>query len=310
MWPGISRRLPALRSAPLPRVATGLLPLSPTTHVEASACAPAALHALTLSRNFYFPRKNWFPWRTRLIHQRQAALRKKRHIWPRQHDENEAPIFGGTQDGQVLAFREKELRLSMKRLLEYARMIKGKQVQDGLDWIESMAQMKSEEIRKMLKKIMQECIEKHSMDLARTYIFDAQPMRGYVVKSLRMHSRAHFGVNKSPRHVFMVRVREMPLEEYFHRLYIVNKVPRSLAGDMRLALHEGRVNAQAAKEWAPYLCASSRIRHRMELKWLDSTRQFDYYQARQDWIQRYKANLLRGSTQAREARGLPPLVAE
>lgn len=210
----------------------------------------------------------------------------------------------------MLAFRDKELRLGMKRLLEYARMIKGKQIQDALDWVESMAQMKSESIRKLLRRVMQECIEKHNMDPARVYVFDAQPQRGYVVKSIRMHSMAKFGVNKSPRHMFMVRVREMPLEEYFHRLYIFNKVPRSLAGDMRLALHEGRVNPQIAKEWAPYLCAESRFRHRKELKWLDKTRQFDYYKAREEWIQRYKANLMRGSTEAREARGLPPLVSE
>lgn len=274
------------------------------------ACNRAPWHALDCSRSFYFPRKNWFPWRVRLVHQRQAALRKKRHIWPREYDANEEPIFGGTNDGQVLAFRDKELRLGMKRLLEYARMVKGKQIQDALDWVESMAQMKSEPIRKMLKRVMQECIEKHNIDLARLYVFDAQPQRGYVVKSLRQHARGRFGINKAPRHMFMVRVREMPLEEYFHRLYIFNKVPRSLAGDMRLALHEGRVNPQAAKEWAPYVCAHSRIRHRIELKWLDSTRQFDYYKRRQEWIQWYKANLLRGSTEAREARGLPPLVAE
>jgi len=244
------------------------------------------------------------------MHDRQAALRKKRHIWPREYDENEAPIFGGKNDGEVLAFREKELRLGMKRLLEYARMVRGKQIQDALDWVDSMAQMRSECIIKILKKAMQECVEKHNMDLARLYVFDAQPQRGYVVKSIKMHARAKFGVNKSPRHMFMLRVREMPLEEYFHRLYIYNKIPRSLSSDMRLALHEGRVNPQVAKEWAPYLCANSRIKHRRELKWLDSTRQFDYYEARSEWIQKYKANLLRGSTEAREARGLPPLVAE
>merc|ERR1719436_1299117 len=145
------------------------------------------------------------------------------------------------------------------------------------------------------------------MDLARVYIFDAQPQRGPFVRSLKKHAKANFGVVKSPRNLFMVRVRQMPLEEFFHRVYIYNKVPRSLASDMRLAIQQQRVSPQMSKEWAPYLYAHSRLFHRRALKWLDSTRQFDYYDARREWIQQYKANLLRSSTEAREARGLPPL---
>lgn len=314
MWSSLSaashRHLLTRSSTPLLRAAVAPPPLASAPACGDTHSRPSSLHALTLSRGFYWPRNNWFPWRQRLVHQRQAALRKKRHIWPRKYDQNEAPIFGGTEDGEVLAFREKEVRLGLKRMLEYAKIIRGKQIQDALDWVNTMNRMKSEPVLKLLRKALQECIEKHSWDPARIYVFDAQPQRGYTVKSIRMHSRAHFGVNKSPRHMFMVRVREMPLEEYFHRIYIFGKVPRSLACDMRMALHEGQVNPQTAKEWAPYLCANSRIRHRRELKWLDCNRQFDYYKARHEWIQRYKANLLRGSTEAREARGLPPLVAE
>lgn len=301
------RQLLAARQLVSPLVSAAALPRLKEANAQAR---PVSLHALSCSRGFYFPRKNWFPWRTRLIHRRQAALRKKRHIWPRSYDENEAPIFGGKDDGEVIAFRDKEIRIGQKGLLDYARIIKGKQIQDALDWVDSMARMKSEPVIKLLKRIMQESQEKHGIDIARLYIFDAQPQRGYYVKSIRMHARAKYGINKSPRHMLMVRVREMPLEEYFHRLYIFNKVPRCLASDMRIALHEGNVNPQVAREWAPYLCANSRLRHRMELKWLDSTRQFDYYKARAEWIQRYKANLLRSSSEAREARGLPPLVAQ
>lgn len=316
--PGLRRHVEDVSAWPLASVANAsvLATVGPITPRPAASQLSATSQAGTLHgcigsvRGFYFPRKNWFPWRQRLVHQRQAALRRKRHIWPRQTDENEAPIFGGSDDGQVVAFREKEVRLGMKRLLEYARIIRKRQIQDAVDWVESMARLKSEPILKLLRHAMQECIERHKMDLSRIYIFDAHPGRGYFVKSIRQHSRGRYGINKSPRHMFMIRVREMPLEEYFHRLYIYNKVPRSLASDMRLALHENRVSPQTAKEWAPYLCANSRVFHRKELKWLDSTRQFDYYQARREWIQRYKANLLRASTEAREARGLPPLAAE
>lgn len=211
------------------------------------------------------------------------------------------------EDGTHLAFRERDVKLGCKRLLDYCKIIRGRQVQDAADWIESLARMKSEPVLKLLKKIQEDCVEKHKWDLARTYIFDAQPQRGAFVKSLKKHAKANFGVVKSPRNTLMIRVRQVPLEEFFHMTYIRGKVPRSLAGDMRLALHQNRVSTQMQKEWGPYVCARSRFFHRKTLKWMDSTRQFDYYKARHEWITRYRANLLRGTVEAREARGLPPM---
>lgn len=274
--------------------------------------APGGCNALTYPclsflRGFYFPRKHWFPWRVRIIHKRQATIRKYRHAWPRRQDPSEAPIFGVKEDGTQLAFRDRDIRIGMKRLLEYAKLLRHRQMPDAIDQVESIARMKSEVILKLLRRAMKECEEHHRWDIARTYIFDAQPQRGSFVKSLRKHSRGNFGVVKSPRHMFMVRVRQMPLEEFFHRMYVYNKVPRSMAADMRLALHQNLVSPQMIKQWAPYLQSNSRYFHRREMKWLDRTRQFDYYQVRREWIQKYKANLLRASTEAREARGLSPL---
>lgn len=265
---------------------------------------------LGATRGFYFPRNNWFPWRTRLIHQRQAAQRKQRHRWPRYRDDSEAPIFLEKEAGNILGFRDKEIRLGLKRLDEFARLVRGRQLQDAIDWVESSARMKAGPILKLLRRAMKECTDKHKWDAARIYIWDVAPQRGYFIKSLRKHTRGNFGIQKSPRHMFLVRVREMPIEEFFHRIFVFNKVPRSIAADMRLALHEKRVSSQMIKEWAPYLCASSRGSHRKELKWLDGTRQFDYYKVRRDWIRNYKANLGRSTMEAREARGLPPLPAE
>lgn len=259
------------------------------------------------TRGFYWPRKKWFNWKQTFAHDRQAALRKKRHIWPRRQDADEAPIFGHKEDGRQLAFRAKELRLSLKRLLDYARLIRDRQLEDAIDWVESLARLKSEPILKLLRDARTECTQKFKMDPARLYIFDAQPQRGSYVKSLRRHSRGKYGIMRHPRHMFMVRIWQMPLEEYFHKMYVFNKVPRSLTNDMRLSLHQGQVSSQMKKEWAPYLCANARLFHRKELKWLDSTRQWDYYDARREWIQKYKANLMRGYQEARVARGLPPL---
>jgi len=286
----------------------GQLPGSVLATPIAVAGEAAPHHCLVAKRSFYFPRKNWFPWRTRIIHARQKAERLKRHIWPRRHDPTEAPIFGDKEDGTQLTFIEKDIRIGQKKFNDYARLIRGRQIQDAHDWIESLVRMKSEPVLKMLRKAINEVTERHDWDISRTYIYEAVTYRGAFVKSIKKHARANYGIVKSPRSQFMFRVRQLPLEEFFHRLYINNKIPRSIAGDMRLALHQGRVSRQMQKEWAPYLCANSRLFHRKELKWLDSTRQFNYYEARAEWIQRYQANQARAVTEAREARGLPPLA--
>eukprot|EP00913_Durusdinium_trenchii_P027407 g25708.t2 len=193
----------------------------------------------------------------------------------------------------MVSFTEKEIRMSFRKLLHYAKLMKRKQIQDAYEWVDSLSRMKSEPILKLIQKAMDEVKEKRGWDLARTYLWDPQPGFGFFVKSLRKHSRGRYGIIHSCRNRFTIRLRQMPLEEWFHWLYIYGKVPKTLSGDM--SVRKCRGNGR------PTFAAGA------ELKWLDSTRQFDYYKARQEFIDQYKANLLRESTEAREARGLAPL---
>lgn len=296
-------RLGCLRSALAPSKAS----------ISGGALRPKpdpCLHLLTSVRQFYFPRKSWFGWKQHLTRRRKAAVQLNKHIWPRKYDPAEAPIFTNKEDGTQISFRDKDIRLGVKRMLEFAKLIRGKQIHDAIDWVEAMSRMQSVQILKLLRRALKECKEKHGMDLSRVQVFDAQPQRGYSIKSLRLHSRGKYGFAHAPRNLFMIRVRELTLEETFHKYYIKGDVPQSLSADMRLAVHEGRVGKQMLKEWAPYICANSRFFHRRALKWLDCTRQFDYYQARREWIRAYEANRLRQSTEARLARGLAPLAIE
>ncbi|OLQ02806.1 Microtubule-associated protein RP/EB family member 1C [Symbiodinium microadriaticum] len=163
------------------------------------------------TRSFYFPRKLWVGWRIRLVRQRQAACRLKRHLWPRRHDPEEEPIFGDKED-MVLSFRDEEIRISVKKLNHYAKLMKSKQLQDAYDWVDSLARMKSEPILKLIQKAIDDCKDRRGWDLARTYITEACPGRGKPVKSLRKHSRGVYGIMKAPRNNFLLRVRQVPLE--------------------------------------------------------------------------------------------------
>lgn len=44
----------------------------------------------------------------------------------------------------------------------------------------------------------------------------------------------------------------MPMNEYFHKVYIMKEVPRSVTLDMRMALRDGRAPRSYEREWAPY----------------------------------------------------------
>ncbi|CAE7220473.1 rplV [Symbiodinium sp. CCMP2592] len=182
------------------------------------------------TRSFYFPRKLWVGWRIRLVRHRQAACRLKRHLWPRRHDPEEEPIFGDKED-MVLSFRDEGIRISEKKLNHYAKLMKSKQLQDAYDWIDSLARMKSEPILNLIQKAIDDCKNKRGWDLARTYIIEACPGRGQPVKSLRKHSRGVYGIMKAPRNNFLLRVRQVPLED-------VSETERVCKGP-RLVVHVG-----------------------------------------------------------------------
>jgi hypothetical protein len=83
------------------------------------------------------------------------------------------------------------------------------------------------------------------------------------------------------------------MEEYYHRMYILGKVPQCVSFDMRQAIREGRVPAETARSWAPYLTSNSRYIHRKEIRRLHACGDFDYYKSRKNWINDYQLNLQR-----------------
>jgi len=266
------------------------------------------------SRGFYFPRDRWFPWRQKKSAGRRAALERKRHIWPRYFDADEDPIV--FKDDKIVAhkFQKDCIPLSIKRMQDYTRLLKGRQLQDGIDWLACLARPSSQPLRDILDQAMKECTEVHAWDPARIWIYRMSTASGFYMRRVKFHTKRDStakgpSLERNPRHKFMLWVREMPLPEFFHRMYIFNKVPRSIRLDMRCALVQKKVPQEMEKVWAPYLNSRSRFKHRYALKWRDCTRDFDYYTERRKWIDEYEYNRAREENEARAARGLPPKVA-
>lgn len=241
---------------------------------------------------------------------RKRKVRLKRHVWPRYYDPNEKPIFKPLEAQPTLDFQQKQIRISVKKMLEYTRLISGKQLEDAIHWMEALSRPNARPILNLMKKARAECQDRYRWDLARVFLFNAQVHRGSIVKSVKLHIKGKFGIQRAPRSTLLIRIKEMPHEEFFHRLYINHDVPKTIAMDMRLALMQRRASPQMEREWLPYLTSTTRFFHRKEMKWLDSTRQFDYYQVRREWIAKYQANQNRSLAEAREARGLPAFDAE
>eukprot|EP00386_Alphamonas_edax_P001752 GDKI01005252.1.p1 GENE.GDKI01005252.1~~GDKI01005252.1.p1 ORF type:complete len:315 (-),score=60.11 GDKI01005252.1:333-1277(-) len=257
-------------------------------------------------RSWYWRKTGWWEWRRRIMHAKNKSLHARRHIWPRYEDPLEDPPKKG--GGHVWKFKKTGIKFSARRIVDWARLTKGLHLQDAIDWLAAIPVNRLQPIFELLKYAQKQIMNDFQGDPGRLYVQGIEYNYGQPLKYLRYHARGHFGLVRSWRNTIILRVRELPLNEYYHRLYVMAKCPRSLPMDMRVALHEKRVGPEAIREWWPYLTASTRFKHRKNLKWLDCTRQFDYYSTRRDWITRYQANLLRRTNEMRQSRGLAPLA--
>lgn len=190
-------------------------------------------------------------------------------------------------------FQVKEVPMSLRRLHEYVRLLKRRNLQDGIDWIACLTRPSAEPILQMLEGAKRDLVDKKGLDLGRLYIDHSHSDRGEYIKIVRRMRVGHYSLFKSPRHHFRIYIREIPLDEYFHRMYILGKVPQCVSFDMRQAIREKRVAPEVERRWQPYLTSASRYRHRKELRRLHSIGEFDYYAKRRKWLTEYQSNITR-----------------
>ena len=253
---------------------------------------------ITQTRSVYFARARWFPWRQKMAHRWQRQAMKDRHILPRSISAKEAPVMTSARNdvgrkGSLFHYQVKEVPMSLKRLHEYVRLLKNRNLEDAIDWVACLTRPSARPILHMLRSAKYDLVEKKGLDLGRLYVDHSHSDRGEYVKIVRRARVGQYALFKSPRHHFRIYIRELPMEEYFHRMYILGKVPQCVAFDMRQAVRESRVVPEMARTWSPYLSSDSRYRHRAELRRRHAIGQFDYYAERKAWITEYRANFQR-----------------
>ncbi|CAD7924040.1 unnamed protein product [Amoebophrya sp. A120] len=259
------------------------------------------------SRNFsYFPRKDWGYGRRKQVYARKRQSKNARNLQPRYMDKakQREQVVNSEKGSYIYRFRQRQIRVSLKRLQDYGRLVTNRNLQDGIDFLESMGRPHAEPIIECLRNARENLTVFHGKDPARLVVQTFQCLRGRYVKSIKYKAMNKVGICRHPRNHILVGVREMSLEEFFQKVYVVGKVPTTLTWDMRLALFEGRCGPEMHRHWSPYLTSTSRWLHRKRLKYLDATKQLDFYKLRDEWIARYQGNWLRKTREARSARGL------
>ena len=198
--------------------------------------------------------------------------------------------------------------MSLRRLHEYVRLLKRRNLQDAIDWVACLTRPSARPILQMLKRAKHELCEQRGLDLGRLYIDHSHSDKGEYIRIVRRMRVGQYAQFRSPRHHFRIYIREMPMDEYFHRMYILGKVPQCVSFDMRQALRDKRVPAEMERKWAPYLTAASRYLHRKEIRRLHASGQFDYYAERQKWISEYRLNMdrMKQGEKVNRAGGPPP----
>ena len=183
--------------------------------------------------------------------------------------------------------------MSLRRLHEYVRLLKSRNLQDAIDWVACLSRPSARPILNMLLKAKRDLVDKKGLDLGRLYVDHSHSDRGEYIKIVRRMRVGHYSLFKSPRHHFRIYIRDMPLEEYFHRMYILGKVPQCVAFDMRQAIRDKRVSPEVERLWQPYLTSASRFLHRKEIRRRNAVGEFDYYAERRKWIKDYQSNIAR-----------------
>ena len=117
----------------------------------------------------YLNRKDWFPWRERLIRARQRNAKRKRNILPRWVEEGEREVRKERKTTSFM-FEEQEMVISMKKRMDYGRIVKKQQVDDAMENLVCLNRPSIKKLLDLLERAKREASEKYKLDPARLYV--------------------------------------------------------------------------------------------------------------------------------------------
>ncbi|SOV14721.1 50S ribosomal protein L22, mitochondrial, putative [Plasmodium sp. gorilla clade G2] len=259
-------------------------------------------------RNPYYRKKGFWEWRRRIIHRYNEKRYIKKGIKPKcvNNNNKEENAIKNKNDDVYWTFKVYQLKISLRNLYNIGRLIKGLHLEDGIVFLESIPQIRINNILNSLLTSKERIINNFNGDISRLYIDNVQIHYNTPMKYIKYHAMGHFGLVKSYRNIFTYTIKQMNIEEFYHKLYIRGNVPRTLSHFMRLFLKQKRINTNNIIEWYPYICANSRYFFRQKLNYLNNIYQFNYYKSRHMWIKNYFSNIERRNQELQQQRGIIP----
>ncbi|KJP86017.1 hypothetical protein AK88_04348 [Plasmodium fragile] len=254
-------------------------------------------------RNPYYRKKGFWEWRRRIIHRYNERRYIRKGIRPKIQKKDEENVKN-RKDDVYWTFKVYQLKISLRNLYNFARLIKGLHLEDAIVYLEAIPQIRVNHILNSLLNSKEKIVNKFNGDVSRLYIDNVQIHYNTPMKFIKYHALGHFGLVKSYRNTFTYTIKQMNLEEFYHKIFIRGNVPRTLSHNMRLYFHQDRINMENLIQWYPYICANSRYYFREKLRYLNNTYQFDYYKSRRAWIKNYFSNVERRTMELKMQRGL------
>lgn len=265
-----------------------------------------------------YRKKGWSLWRRRLWEKRQKQNYKRGHVRARgllrefkttETDEATASSSATSRiqsGGKQWKFTVSQLKLSRKNLALIKKLIQNLHIQDAIDWLCAIPRARINPIYDDLVAARDRIALEYGGDPGRLYLKKIVVEQGSPVRYCRYALRNVYTTYRSWRNRFHYHIVQLPLTEFFKRVYVKGKVPRSLAFDMRLALKEKRAPRYMLEEWQPYICSLSRQLHRRRLLFKDRTKTLRLRQVQREWITQYQSNIFEHENDQRRQRGLQP----
>ncbi|KAK1444169.1 hypothetical protein BgAZ_100750 [Babesia gibsoni] len=200
-------------------------------------------------------------WRKKQIYRLNAARYRRHFIKPKARDPEEAGIKGH-DSANVWEFTVEGLPISLKRLKLYTKLLNNLHLQDAIDWLHAMPNIRTNHILNSLSNSQKKIYEEYNGDPSRLYIDNMIINYKTPIKQIKYHALRNFGIMCTWRNSIVYRIREMPMNEFYQKIFILGRIPKSMGAELRAAIYEKRVPAQTITEWYPYLTAHSRFFYR------------------------------------------------
>ncbi|CDR97821.1 hypothetical protein, conserved [Babesia bigemina] len=174
-------------------------------------------------KNPYYRKKGIWEWRRKLIFRLNRARYRRQFIVPKVIDPEEAGVKS-KHSANVWEFTIDGLPIGLKRLKLYTKLLTHLHLQDAIDWLYAMPNVRTNRILNALSDAQKKIYEQYNGDPSRLYIQNMIINYKPPMKQIKYHACRNFGIMSTWRNSIVYRIREMPMNEFYQKIFILGRV--------------------------------------------------------------------------------------